>query len=726
MRRVMSVCGIAVGLALAPMAMLIGASASGPGWAITPTENPTATGGLLAAVSCPSATNCTAVGQFTDASGAQIALAEGWNGSSWSIESTPPIANTAGGLQAISCSASDACTAVGYAFDSSGVRITLAERWNGSSWTIQATPNPAGAQASSFAGVSCSSVADCTAVGSSTTSAGTQVTLAAAWNGTTWTVEPTPVPSGATASSLAAVACPSPGVCSAVGSFTPINSGAGRNLAEQRSGASWTLATIPTVTSAGPLGGVSCTDQYHCVAVGSRNRHPETETWNGIRWRMEPNLLPQGSLASVSCTALNACMAAGKIVARWDGSSWTAQPTPAVTFSDVSCSSGSACTLAGSEFLGARWQPVAERWNGSSWASENVPGADASVTTSVLSSVSCVSSTRCFAVGFTSDTNSDESIPLAEQWNGSVWSIQSIPSPGSGSDGLYGVSCVSARMCMAVGRTATGSFAERWNGTAWKLKRIATPDLKLSGVSCVSGTACTAVGSAVVNSAQVPAIATWNGSSWSIQPLPMPNGDVVAGLAGVSCEGVSACVAVGDAQLAGSIGSQTVATLAEQWNGTSWSVMTTPNPSGAYDSELKGVACTATACSAVGTWDGETSLAEQWNGTSWMIEPTPTPPAPSGTTFEYVVLDGVTCAADDSCIALGGYVYGNTTTGVRSLLIDRWDGSAWTIDPSPSPIGANGSALTSASCTTTGRCIAVGTANDTSNYAVTLAEQYTP
>src|SRR5207247_7771343 len=54
--------------------------------------------------------------------------------------------------------------------NSSGQKVTLAERWNGRTWAVQSTPNPRGAQSSSLSGVSCPSSTLCVAVGSYTRS----------------------------------------------------------------------------------------------------------------------------------------------------------------------------------------------------------------------------------------------------------------------------------------------------------------------------------------------------------------------------------------------------------------------------------------------------------------------------------------------------------------------------------------------------------------------------
>jgi hypothetical protein len=61
--------------------------------------------------------------------------------------------------------------------------VTLAERRSGGVWAVQSTPNPAGAAASAFNGVSCSSGSACTAVGQLAVGSGAQRTLAERWNG---------------------------------------------------------------------------------------------------------------------------------------------------------------------------------------------------------------------------------------------------------------------------------------------------------------------------------------------------------------------------------------------------------------------------------------------------------------------------------------------------------------------------------------------------------------
>ena len=77
-----------------------------------------------------------------------------------------------------------------------------------------------------------------------------------------------------------------------------------------------------------------------------------------------------------------------------------------------------------------------------------------------------------------------------------VWSVVPSPSPAMFND-LYGVSCISASACTAVGNSGSGTLIESWDGTGWSVVPSPSPSATgdwLSGVSCVSAAACMAVG----------------------------------------------------------------------------------------------------------------------------------------------------------------------------------------------------------------------------------------
>jgi hypothetical protein len=367
---------------------------------------------------------------------------------------------------------------------------------------------------------------------------------------------------------------------------------------------------------------------------------------------------------TVAATGASAAVAAA--------SGWSIQTTPNptggsdVVLNGVSCASATACTAVGGPAQPATTGvTLAERWNGTKWSIQHTPNPAGS--NSLLQGVSCTSATACTAVGGSS--NGTTMVTLAERWNGTAWSIQHTPNPaGSSFTFLYGVSCTSASACTAVGTSSSGTLAERWNGTKWSIQHTPNPagsNSLLQGVSCASATACTAVGSTSTSTTTVTLAERWNGTAWSIQHTPNPAGAQGSGLGAVSCASASACIAVG----AYNTGPTSGGSLAERWNGTTWSIQHTPTPAGGSDTSLAGVSCaSASACTAVGNYSlgaSPVTLAERWNGTAWSIQHTPNP---AGAPVS--LLNGVSCASATACTAAGGY--NNGTAGVT--LAERWSG----------------------------------------------------
>lgn len=221
------VCAV-VGFVTLALWLAIATGASASGWAVQRTPNPAgATYGQFAGVSCPSLRFCTAVGFLTNGADIEVTLAERRHGTRWSIQQTPnPGSARSSGLNGVSCLSLRSCTAVGFFTDRAGTLATLAERWNGNSWSIQRTSNPIDG---ALVGVSCASTTACTALGSN---AG--ATLAERWNGTSWAIQRTPNPADAISSQLDGVSCASPRSCTAVGTFTNL-AGINMTLAERYS-----------------------------------------------------------------------------------------------------------------------------------------------------------------------------------------------------------------------------------------------------------------------------------------------------------------------------------------------------------------------------------------------------------------------------------------------------------------------------------------------------------
>jgi hypothetical protein len=128
-------------------------------------------GGSLAGVDCrmaSSTTTCWAVGQTVARGSGLIAvhpLVERWNGSSFtSVHSQAGTAGNYPELKAVACAAANACQAVGSRGSGEDEALVLTEGWNGSSWSGETSPSPLyGFQA--LTGVACPTAGDCWAVG---------------------------------------------------------------------------------------------------------------------------------------------------------------------------------------------------------------------------------------------------------------------------------------------------------------------------------------------------------------------------------------------------------------------------------------------------------------------------------------------------------------------------------------------------------------------------------
>ena len=600
----------------------------GSGWTLLPA--PVAPAGAvdvsLASVSCVAADACVAVGYYTIASGDTVALAENWDGVGWTIHGlvVPPLYGPTR-LSGVSCSAADACTAVGGG---------LAERWDGTAWSLQSIPEPG--PLVGLNGVSCPSASSCVAVGGSEAGG-----LIARWDGTSWSIEPGDVSAGSL--ELTAVSCTSVSGCMAVGFTTPQSSG----VAEHWDGTSWTSVPLPAGIEQ-PTS-VSCASPTACVAEGSGTSAVSVlAAWDGTTWSQTGQ--SDGGLDSVSCAVADACWAVGRngnqtLAEHWDGTAWqteaTAEPVGgAYAFMfDISCSSVTACTAVG-HYDTASWTQatLAERWDGTAWSVQPTPAPPdvSNALWSYLRSVSCPTSSQCVAVGLQG--------AWVEVWDGSSWSLEAVPSPpGATPDefGLDAISCPAANDCIAIGGTASSTVDERWDGTSWTLDAMDPGLLGVGAISCPTTTFCLGVGDAQGATAPtVPFAEEWDGTGWSATPLPPAPADVTAsGLSSVSCTAPDACTAVGSSS--GAFGPENPTQLVERWDGARWTIQ----PTLADESYAPaGVSCaTATACAAVG---GETGAG--WDGTSWSSQTLSRPPDDYSD-----AATAVSCVTATWCIGVG-------------------------------------------------------------------------
>jgi len=306
---------------------------------------------------------------------------------------------------------------------------------------------------------------------------------------------------------------------------------------------------------------------------------------------------------------------------------------------------------------------------------------------------------------------------LAERFDGTHWRLQAVPAPaGAVTAGFIGVSCAASRVCVAVGdyRNREGltlSLAERWNGVGWTIQQTPdpgrpyrTPTLnsgtEFSGVSCASARSCVAVGDYLDRSHRsVALLERFGGSRWTLERTPAPRGRQ---LGGASCPSATACTIVGEYHR----GFGVLQPLAERSLGAAWTLEQAPASQvpGSMTNILVSVACASGAdCAAVGDRStaagADTGFAERFRDGHWAIVRTPSP-AES-------VLGGVSCAAADACDAVG--LTANAARSDTLPLIERWNGRTWSLEAgAPLARGRHAGGLAAVSCVSRATCVAVG------------------
>lgn len=231
---------------------------------------------------------------------------------------------------------------------------------------------------------------------------------------------------------------------------------------------------------------------------------------------------------------------------------------------------------------------------------------------------------------------------VIEQWDGTQWNVFQGPTFASGDQpSLKAMTAISADDIWAVGSLLSGGgellnyLFEHWDGTAWTATAIRTNDAFLFGASADATNDVWAVGFiGPENDTSKTLVMHYDGTNWKKVPSPSV-GTGASQLNGVVALAPNDAWAVGFSTPVAPPKSAPTLTLIEHWDGTSWSVVPSPNvgPNSMYQSNrLFGV----TAVSANDIWafgsyfaasgsGHQMTLLLHWDGASWTIAPSPNP-----------------------------------------------------------------------------------------------------
>jgi hypothetical protein len=247
-------------------------------------------------------------------------------------------------------------------------------------------------------------------------------------------------------------------------------------------------------------------------------------------------------------------------------------------------------------------------------------------------------------------------------------------------------------------------------------------------------TFCVAVGNVLDTAGfSQPVVETFSNGAWSAAIGPVPGDTATDGgphtpnafLFSVDCTSTTSCVAVGRYNNAS--GNQLA--MIDTLNGTTWSSLAAPLPSGALgdSAQLFGISCgSPSACTAVGYYNDTShfsnGLLETLSGGSWtaMRAPEPSGAGSDGDTHQFANVTQVSCGSASACVGVGLYT---DSTGTTQGLIESLNAGAWSVIQAPGPSDySTGGDPGTVSCPTATWCTAVGFYSDTTNHLRGLIE----
>jgi hypothetical protein len=409
----------------------------------------------IVSVSCSSAGNCGAGGSYTDASGIEQAFVVNETNGAWGdAEEVPGIASsTAGGntyVGSVSCTSAGNCSAGGEYVDGSGnTQAFIVGETNGTWGTAEEVPGTATLNKGEDAyvnSVSCPSAGNCGADGDYTDAKGhDQVFVVNETNGTWGTAEE--VPGTATlnkggSAGTGEVSCASAGNCSDGGDYTDAK-GHGQAFVVNETKGTWgTAKEVPgtaTLNTGGQawVSSVSCASAGNCSGGGSYKNGSGYQAFvvsekNGawgtakeVPGTATLNKDGDASLQSISCAAVGDCSAGGGytdssgrgqayVVAETNGTWGTAKEEPGTATLNkdgnayvqaISCAAGGSCGAVGiyTDSQGDSQSFAASEVNGTWMTANKLPDING-----LVESVSCATAAGyCSAGGSYLDNSGD-------------------------------------------------------------------------------------------------------------------------------------------------------------------------------------------------------------------------------------------------------------------------------------------------------------------------------
>ena len=312
----------------------------------------------------------------------------------------------------------------------------------------------------------------------------------------------------------------------------------------------------------------------------------------------------------------------------------------------------------------------------------NVPNLRQFPFHSDLSAVSASSATDIWAVG-----------QSGVHFDGTKWTALALPQiKGDLTSGMIGLADIAPNNVWAVGdinihEANPNQIIEHYDGTAWSVATgptfLPTDQPALYGLTSTSASDLWATGSilTLVGTSQIefPLFEHFDGTAWTATlDEANPNSFMFA----------ASAVAANDVWAVGYVGA-VGGTFAEHFDGTSWRAVSTPSPGSGQNALLAVTALNSNDVWAVGFYvtafnqdRPQKTLVEHWDGTTWTVVPSPNVGGNNSTSVSNELRGVIAVSANDI------WAFGDTDAfGPEKIsnLVMHWNGTTWSIVPTPQP-----------------------------------------
>jgi hypothetical protein len=282
---------------------------------------------------------------------------------------------------------------------------------------------------------------------------------------------------------------------------------------------------------------------------------------------------------------------AHSLLEHWDGSDWSLAQAPLPAGNRDQLSGMSATSTSDVWAVGMYYDPIAsqfktliDHFNGETWTV--IPSPNVGAGSNGLVSVSAVARDDAWAVGEYTDESTNQSQTLAEHWDGSAWSVIPSPNEGTANNAMLGVAAFGPFDIYTVGTWAIARGKEtdlhaqgaHYNG-AWNFHDtpvMGSGSSPFNAIAAVKRDDIWGIGNWFDGSYFQSLAEHWNGRTWTIVPSPDYGGNegsgdntVMLGAAAVNASDVWAVGAY--------FNFQNFQTYTMQWNGLVWAAVASPN-----------------------------------------------------------------------------------------------------------------------------------------------------